>query len=37
MTMARKIHSVRYLSKKLSRFRSLPGAQLLADIVLFSL
>jgi len=31
--MVRNIHKVRYLSKKLSFFRSATGAQLFADII----
>jgi hypothetical protein len=31
--IAKNIHTVKYLSKKLNRFRSLAGAQLFADIV----
>jgi hypothetical protein len=33
-TIAKKIHSVRYLSKKLNFFLSAAGAQLFADIYL---
>jgi hypothetical protein len=33
--IAKKIHNVRYLSRKLNFFRSLAGAQSVADIIFF--